>query len=88
MGLDKAEALLVDSETKEVLLTVKPLLTSSIVQAPKKKYKFEFKTEDGETFTRYLDFINIDEDNKTIYLEGMKIEMDEMIINFDKTSLL
>jgi len=88
VGLDTGEALLVDSETNEVLLMGKPLLTSSIEQVPKKKYKIEFKTEDGETITRYSDFINIDEDNKTIYLEGMKIEMDEMIINFDKTSLL
>lgn len=88
MQLDTAEALLVDSETNEVLLTGKPLLTSSIEQAPRKKYKIELKTEDGETITGYSNFINIDEDNKTIYLEGMKIKMDEMIINLDKTSLL
>ncbi|MDC6267303.1 hypothetical protein [Lysinibacillus fusiformis] len=52
MELDKAEALLVDSETNEVLLTAKPLLTSSIERLPKKNYRVEIKTEDGETIVR------------------------------------
>lgn len=86
MELDKVDVLLVNSETNEVLLTGKPLLTSSIEQLPKKKYRVEIKTEDGETITRYTDFINIDEDNKTIHMEGMKAEGCE--IKFNKTSLL
>lgn len=86
MGLDKAEAMLEDSKTNEVLFTGKPLLTSNIEQLPKKKYRGEIKTEDGQTITRYTDFINIDEDNKTIHMEGMKAEGCE--INFNKTSLL
>ncbi|MFJ3388834.1 hypothetical protein [Lysinibacillus sp. NPDC086135] len=86
IDLDKAEVLLVDSETNEVLLTAKPLRTISIKQLPKKKFKVEIKTEDGQVFTRYTDYFDISDDGKTIHMEGMKAEGCE--INFDKTSLL
>lgn len=87
MGLDKAEALLIDSVTNEVLLTAKPLLNSSIKQVPKKKYKVEIKTEDGQVFTRYTDYFDISDDGKTIHMEGMKAEGCE-INTLNKTSLL
>lgn len=86
--LDKAEAILIDSETNEILLTAKPLRTSSIEQLPKKKYRVEIKAGGGQVFTRYTDYFDISDDGKTIHMEGMKAEGCQIKVNFDKTSLL
>lgn len=87
MELDKVDVLLVNSETNEILLTGKPLLTSSIEQLPKKKYRVEIKTKDGKVIERYTDFFEISDDGKTIHMEGMKAEGCE-INTLNKTSLL
>lgn|GEM_PF-5233144 len=72
--LDEAEAILIDSETNEILLTAKPLRTSDLEKLPMKKYHVEFKTEDGQVFTRYTDYFEKDDENKVIHIEGLKIE--------------
>lgn len=64
----------IDSETNEIVMAGKPILSSEINNINKKLYKVEFITENGQTFIRHTDYFDLDNENKVLRIEGMVIK--------------